>query len=163
MKRPLEATRAWSWHVLGSRWRRRADASALAHCRGRVRRCERLIPSGIDAGLGVKVFQHLGQNRWWNVPTAGPKQVVDVRHAVRTLLRTVVECRLLCAYSTDAHIFRVVCVCLSTRMSVHQLIPASNDNSWDLFRKSRCPPCVAILGRAADWSRTVRARRTVLF
>ena len=40
------------------------------------------------------------------------------------------------------------CMSLSIRMSVHQLILASNDSSWDLFRRSRRTPCVAILGRA---------------
>ena len=49
---------------------------------------------------------------------------------------------------TDAHNSRDFGACLSTRMSVHQLILASNDSSWDLFRRSRRAPCVAILGRA---------------
>ena len=58
-KRPLGATRVWSWRVLGSRWRRHADPSALAHCRGRVRRRVSLFPSGNDIGLGVNGYSEL--------------------------------------------------------------------------------------------------------
>ena len=59
-KRPLGATRVWSWRVLGSRWRRHAGPSEHAHCRGRVRRRRAKLPSGNHIGLGVNPFSPPG-------------------------------------------------------------------------------------------------------
>lgn len=52
--RPLRPIRVWSWRVLGTRWRRLANASALAHCRGRVRRCGPKSTYVYHIRLGVK-------------------------------------------------------------------------------------------------------------
>ena len=54
--RPLRPIRVWSWRVLGNRWRRHANASALAHCRGRVRRCGPKSTYVYHIRLGVKAY-----------------------------------------------------------------------------------------------------------
>lgn len=53
--RPLRPIRVWSWRVLGNRWRRHANASALAHCRGRVRRCGPKSTYVYHIRLGVNI------------------------------------------------------------------------------------------------------------
>ena len=54
--RPLRPIRVWPWRVLGNRWRRHANASALAHCRGRVRRCGPKSTYVYHIRLGVNIL-----------------------------------------------------------------------------------------------------------